>query len=202
MKIVGFAGKGRVGKTTVVLDIVEYVLRNHHNEYTPVLLPFALPLKTAVSLEAGYRNWQHYKNEQPEAYRRACQFEGDLARQTNPDHWVNMWYEDVMSFRDKEDHREALILVDDVRYHNELDIIKKLGGSVYFIAHGRRILEDEDAIWRDHPSEEMANFIEDGLTIDAQLMLYTEFDDIIFNDYWSQEDYLEAVRKRYSQFLK
>jgi len=202
LKLVGFAGKGRVGKTTAALDFCTWLIDN--TLYTPVLLPFAQPLKEAVSAAQGYNTPEEYKNARPDDYRMDCQFEGDRQRQLNASHWVNLWKDDVEAYMHVEyadDNRKYCIVIDDVRYLNEVQSLQDLGGTVVFVSHSSRVIEDHKGAWRNHPSEELANFVEKSLSNQKQMTLECPFNHLVVNDHENADVYREKLRLRYKEFL-
>ena len=200
MKIIGFAGKGRVGKTTTALNFSAWINKEYPDVHVEIL-PFALPLKEDVASAAGYSSWYHYKNEHPKEYRKVCQTRGEEARKANPNHWVDLWSEKLELLRKMEEcgGKERVILVDDVRYENELERIHSLDGKVTFISHGLRKLEDSKAFWRLHPSEVMANNLEKSFS-EAEARQYTLFapiDYLLINDFDTVEEYEESLEDLY-----
>lgn len=196
MKIIGFAGKGRVGKTTTALSLSSWITQNYSDVHVEII-PFALPLKEEVAKMAGYDSWYVYKKEHPEEYRYECQDRGSKARQENENYWVDAWVERVKSSQEAIQGKDIVIIVDDVRYPNELETIKSMGGEVTFICHNGRILEDHWALWRDHESEVMANEVEKNLGENYQSMLWFPMDWLIINDYITLEEFEESLDNLY-----
>lgn len=192
MKIIGFGGQGRVGKTTAAKDLCVWMIRNT-TSLTPILLPLAHPLKEAVAKEAGYENAEAFKEKEPELYRRLCQEIGGAKREEDPDYWVKKWDEARMEYTDNE--KNYVIVVDDVRYPNEVDKVRLLGGLVHFVHPGNRILEDSHGAWREHHSEKLANIC----TQDVSKALDT-FDGLVYND-TDLEDYYELLQMAYTSWL-
>jgi len=169
-----------------------------------VLLPFAQPLKEAVSAAQGYNTPEEYKNARPDDYRMDCQFEGDRQRQLNASHWVNLWKDDVEAYMHVEyadDNRKYCIVIDDVRYLNEVQSLQDLGGTVVFVSHSSRVIEDHKGAWRNHPSEELANFVEKSLSNQKQMTLECPFNHLVVNDHENADVYREKLRLRYKEFL-
>ena len=154
-----FSGKARVGKTHAANLIAELAFADG---LRPVFLPFAKPIKDKAKSE-GYT-----KEDNPQEYRAYCQHMGETCRAEDPDHWVNLWKEELEKIQDKEldflrndtKHWEHLIIVDDCRYLNEIAMCKELDAHLCFISHGPRMLEDHYGDWREHESEEWANEVE------------------------------------------
>jgi hypothetical protein len=147
--------------------------------YRPMLLSFAGPLKRqAQSLGLS-------KKDNPDGYREYCQRIGAEARDNNPNHWVDLFEEDVeelyieeeISCANNDKYWEYCIIVDDCRYLNEVKVGIDLGGFMVFLSSGDRELENMDAEWRTHHTEDLAKAIDCG---DVELMSY--FDSMILND--------------------
>lgn len=83
-------------------------------------------------------------------------------RDANPDHWLELWHSMLLDkmMDELESSCEYVVIVDDVRYENELTLINNLSNSkTIFVSEGTRsgTLEDEYASWRNHHSEYLAN---------------------------------------------
>ena len=88
---------------------------------------------------------------------------------TGPDYWVRRAAGLLAKEADKERHeyeqmdkfdfsgefKEHVIIFDDMRYPNEVELIVNLGGTTVFI-DGMARLPDIDAEWRRHESEQLA----------------------------------------------
>lgn len=109
--IVGITGKMGSGKSTVAAMIIE----NSTNR-TWKIVPFAAPLK---SLAKEYFMWDGIKDERG---RLLLQELGATARHYVPSFWVHKWYESIKK------HKH--VIVDDLRYDNEAQAIKDLGGCI------------------------------------------------------------------------
>jgi len=159
MIIVLIGGKARVGKTTLANIIAEYCVNNN---LTPRMVPFAYGIKKAAELKGLT------KTANPKEYRDFCQTLGESMRIKNPDHWVDEWRlkiaeiekEEQVEMQNNNSYKERIVIVDDCRYMNEVAIGRKLGANCIFVKQGKRIIEDDSASWREHPSEELANRIE------------------------------------------
>lgn len=156
------AGQARVGKTTAANYIAGLAKKQ---EYKPIILPFAQAIKDEAAA-AGLT-----KENNPEEYRRFCQSIGEGRRKENPDYWVNTFKEKWLELFKKDNEaaqsadklwKEMVVIVDDCRYLNELNFGKSINAKTIFISRGSRILEDQNAEWRNHESEMMANRYEAG----------------------------------------
>ena len=72
-----------------------------------------------------------------------------------------------------------LVLVDDVRYSNEVEILRKYQGVVAYVKHGDRDIEDPNGEWRQHESEQIANELE---TLDDQMIKDRGYHYVLHND--------------------
>jgi hypothetical protein len=109
-------------------------------------------------------------------YRKGAQFIGTevfrnpdfLPGQTGPDYWCNLLSERLQALAADEDarltltengplFRETLVLVDDVRFPNEVDTLRRWGARLIFIDAYRRLQSRMGEAWRRHESEKMAN---------------------------------------------
>jgi adenylate kinase len=174
-------GKGRVGKTTVANIIAEFALENN---LTPKIVPFAHGIKEAAKAKGLT------KDSNPAEYRNFCQTLGESMRVKNPDHWVNEWKKRVKEIEKEETNdlllnaefwKERIIIVDDCRYVNEVAAARDLNAVSIFVKQGKRRIIDEDAEWRMHPSEELANHIEAGNKDYLEMFKYTVTNDSTLN---------------------
>ena len=170
MIVIGFAGPGRVGKSSITTPLKNIALAHGWN---PSVISFATPIKEraeAMGLS---------KEKNPEKYRAFCQNLGAKARKKNPKHWIEEWFVsfDKLKELEKESNEPYIVFVDDCRYENELETIRALGGRVYFIHPGDRELVEASFPWRVHESEELANH-----TIGDWDKFKDLYDGIIYND--------------------
>lgn len=197
MKLIGFAGQGRVGKTTVANDLCKWIIRET-THLTPLLMPFAGPLKKEVALAYGYTSPEEFKTDLPVTYREECQRIGNGRRQEDSNYWVNKWKEAV-NFKVPEEiqtqEHDYVVVVDDVRYQNEVDIVHSMGGTVHFITSGKRPLDDATAMWRNHESEALANNSNLDYKMAAEI-----FDGFVYNDE-TEQDLLKMLKKAYPSWL-
>jgi hypothetical protein len=177
MIIIGLSGKARTGKSRLCRELYDAAEKLGWDVFVK---PFAGPLKKYVSEDLGYT-----KDTDPQKYREHCQRIGAEKRAEDNDHWVSLWYKDML-----EEHldemkygsRPALYLVDDVRYTNEIKILKspKVNASLLFVKHGSRSIEDPTGDWRNHESEKIANKLE---TEDNQVIKEVYgYDFVVHND--------------------
>jgi len=152
-------GRARVGKTTIAKMIAEFA---YHLGFKPIFLPFAGPIKEEAK-EKGYS-----KDKNSIEYRDYCQKMGAALRADDSDYWVNKWASQVQEIikleaediERGEKYWERVILVDDCRYLNEVAKGRDYDSIQIFISNGEREIDDQEADWRFHESEKMANNIE------------------------------------------
>lgn len=161
MKLIQIGGIARTGKSVLGRIIADKLFELN---YVPILLPFAKALKDeAASL--GFS-----KEGAPLKYRKFCQTHGATARKKNPDHWVEKTLESIKYYLTKEDQPfssgqkyEFILIQDDLRYMNEVAMGIGLNSWRIFLSSGNREVEDIDAPWRKHESEELS------ITLDEQV---------------------------------
>ena len=116
-RLLGICGYARVGKTTTAVEVLNLIGASNRGE----VLPFAAPVKD-IAFQMG---WDGQKDERG---RRLLQMIGtEIGRAYDPDIWVDKWTAKVLARW--LDH-VPLIIADDVRFQNEVDRIRKLGGKV------------------------------------------------------------------------
>ena len=188
MRLIAFAGPARSGKTTVADLVAEHAIEAG---YQVIREAFAGPLKRAAErVGAG-------KGDDPDRYRSLCQRWGAEKREKEPGFWVRRMKSRLSrtNQEEKQDYgnislpqsysfwKETLVIVDDVRYQNEVELVQELGGVVVFIDPGRRLDLTEE--FRQHESEQMANDFLNG-KLSPRL-----FDDLLVNG----RDDLEALKE-------
>lgn len=167
MIIIAFAGLARGGKTTAANAVHRFCTEH---DMDPVICSFAAPMKKAAE-RLGID-----KERNPTLYRTTLQRWGETRRdpkfrpgRSGPDYWVNRIIQDLFKMqKDERAHhalldelgllehfKEKVVIFDDMRYLNELNIIKLIGGTTIFVDGAKR-LTDVTASWRLHESEEMA----------------------------------------------
>jgi hypothetical protein len=182
LQIVAFGGLAKAGKTTAVNTIAKWCVENG---FTPQRLSFAGPLKKAAAAIGAIKGSDH-----DDLYRAFCQMVGKKMRDpewvpgiTGPDYWVRLMIRSVrQAMNDEGAHlhdiaarqlrgetesafHETAILIDDVRFENEVETVKTLGGKMVFVDAAQR-LDDLDAPWRQHPSEHLARDYTAGILAD------------------------------------
>ena len=182
MRIIAFAGLARSGKTTAA-RILDRWCRQHH--MIPVQCSFAGPMKKAAE-RIGLS-----KDSNPAKYRRIMQSWGERKRdpahqpgRSGPDYWVNKARKMIVKEAEKErevyrnlaenglenDFRETVLIFDDMRYINELNMVTALDGISVFVDGATR-LKDLSASWRAHESEALATLVTAGV-IESEIFDY------------------------------
>jgi hypothetical protein len=149
MRIVGFTGKAKVGKTTLANRII-----NYSKDKNVVILPFSQPLKTEVAemlartcseSETASCVWtrsRYFKetyssileelndSDKKERYRVLLQWWGTDFRRNlfGFDYWVNKWIKTVLNLKDVD-----IVIADDVRFDNEAEAIYNLNGTNHLV---------------------------------------------------------------------
>lgn len=126
MQIVGFAGKAGSGKST----LSKYLAENHHF----IELSFAGPLKAMMAQVGLPEPKDRAAKEQPVegfnfTWREAAQRLGtEWGRSLDPDIWVKIMENVIHRFSD-----DVRIVFADVRFDNEAEMIRRLGGKVLHV---------------------------------------------------------------------
>ena len=136
IRVIGICGAARAGKTTFADYMYEWLQARHMK---PRMRPFAGPVK----MIAGTMGWNGVKDDKG---RRLLQLLGtECGRECiGPDVWVDIWIHNIQVFVNTTDH--YTIIADDVRFPNEAEAIRKLGGTIFRVT--RPGCEPSD-----HPSE-------------------------------------------------
>jgi hypothetical protein len=162
MRLIAFAGPARAGKSACATILEE----NAKQKYRVVRESFAKPMREAWERLAVYltnKTGELVSREtRPNLYRETMQRWGEKRRKRDQDHWVNrlterLFVEKVIEkaqYEREPDFQETLVIIDDMRYENELCLISSLGGVSVFVDPGNRIQLDQE--FRKHESEAMA----------------------------------------------
>jgi len=162
--MIGLLGRKHVGKDTVA-DYLVY-------KYKYQQLSFARPLKEGVKILFGFSSAQIYGDGRDiidQRYhltpREILHFMGTevIRRKFGEDFWIRQAINDALPRK---------IIISDVRFQNEVDIIKKMGGIV--------IKLDREGLERDSSED--------------QIDLVCEYDHLIKNNHSVQELYSELDR--------
>jgi hypothetical protein len=188
MQIIMLSGKARVGKTWLAKEIADY---SFEQGQIPVLLSLADGIKDEAQ-KLGLT-----KEEQPKEYRKFCQTFGIEKRNQDRDYWVKVLKDKINHYRalevkameENNIHWERVVIVDDIRFMNEVALGRELGATQIFISSGRRTLIDSDAEWRNHESEMLANNVE------ADEKNYDEVFEYFLVNEGTEKDLLDSLGK-------
>lgn len=138
MHIVGFTGQAGAGKTTAARYVTQHA---HMERMRGRVVAFADPLKALCGQmfpwlpTDAFRGAQEDKERPLELYpewtgRRLMQYLGtDVFRQIDPDFWVKHFLRTVREL--EADRYVDVLVVDDVRFPDELAALRGIGGRVY-----------------------------------------------------------------------
>lgn len=173
MQIIAMAGLAQCGKTTLANKIAQVA---YESGMLPKMMSFAGSLKRAAK-EIGAD-----KTLRPQLYRKFCQQVGGLLRDpeyvkgvTGPDYWVNLTMTEIKAYAAEETKRleasnnpdfaagrlpaqpfrETVLIFDDVRFQNELDMLKKVGAVTIYVDRETE-LPEPNADFRKDVSEKLA----------------------------------------------
>ena len=204
MRIIGFAGLARAGKTTAKQVTAQLIIDEHSELFFPASLSFADPIRDGLA-EFGVT-----KEGTPELYRGAAQEIGAWFRdpesvpgKTGQGYWKSQAVIELMKVQqiEKAEYqlcedaeqdevwREYVVIMDDVRYPNEVEMIQSYGGSVIFIDASRRL--DLDSEIYQHESEELAMAFTLGMPMGCE-----------FNDQISNNEDAEGYPRRIREVVK
>lgn len=164
MRIIAFTGKKGNGKSTASRK-VEDMLMADGQEVVRVNFKDALVSTMREKLGGTLgemaillnSNVDRLFDEKPPMMRKLMQNIGtDIYRSIDSDYWVKQWKQKVESLGD------VVVIVDDVRFQNEFDAIKSLGGTVT-----RIVATNKENPVDEHPSEKEQDGFECDFTFVA-----------------------------------
>lgn len=149
MKVIGISGIKQSGKSEVAAKIIEL----NENNYEIVKLHFALPIKNILayfvrevtdctkeqSLE--YFNNPNLKEQEileigvtPRYL--MTMFGTDFIRKLKDNLWINATNNQIKKLVELEkiSNRKFMVIIDDIRFENELNFVRQIGGQVIFVA--------------------------------------------------------------------
>jgi energy-coupling factor transporter ATP-binding protein EcfA2 len=152
--IIGLVGPKGSGKSTVAKAICHMAGKAYHGGPRGIIVSFADPLRDMVKAGLGI-NYENMTNpdmkELPiDDYGKSARFilqtlGTEWGRKTiHPDIWANAWKRKVLKEASTSD---AVIVSDDVRFQNEADIIRGMGGKLI------RVYRDGMEFTGEHASE-------------------------------------------------
>lgn len=115
--VYAFSGCARVGKTTAAKYMQNKIALTGVSTH---VLSFADPIKNAIR-EIGVTKETH-----PGLYRKLAQFIGtDAVRTEYPDWWVDHMFNRIQTIQHESDGYPTTIIIDDVRFPNEMNLVKR-----------------------------------------------------------------------------
>lgn len=162
MQIFAFLGPARCGKTTASTFLeAEAKERGYYTER----LSFAGPIKDGCERVGVTKENNHLE------YRELAQRWGKGRRDRNPLHYIQKLCRSVKRIKRLEDSDydlldgqnnldvwdETVVIIDDVRYQNEVQALADLGAEIIFVHPGLDGRIDYSEEWRQHESEALAN---------------------------------------------
>lgn len=154
-QVIGVMGLARAGKTTFAEQLSKWIVQE--TDMHPAVRSVAGPLKQGVS-SMGVSKENH-----PKLYRHICQYIGELVRNpktlpgaTGPDWWLNLLREEVtyLTAHETNNNKEMVIIIDDIRYQNEVDFVRECNGKLVYIDPVNRVILDNPMY--NHESEQLA----------------------------------------------
>lgn len=139
MILLGIVGKKGAGKDTVA----DHLVTRHGYEKRA----FAAPIKEVCAIlfqipPGSFEDFYEKERVVPRhglSPRQMMQKLGTMFREHAPDFWLRhflTWYDSVSS------RRQSRVVVTDIRYQNELDLIKDLGGTILRVVRPEMICVD------------------------------------------------------------
>lgn len=180
--LIGFIGKMGSGKSTACDYLVEnYGYRKINfkdalDDELVELFPNVISAVSGLSPEEAVKT----KPTSPVMRELKQKFGTEVRRNQDPDYWVKKWIETYTKTFNTN------VCVDDVRFLNEIDAIKKLGGVIV------RIIRSDITDTSNHPSETALDDYEPDFSIVAEkgdlTMLNMSLDNIVEDDLGREED--------------
>lgn len=141
--LIGLSGKKQHGKNTCAKIIEEICAK----KYITKQLAFADSLKEEVARAVGYN--VSYIEQHKSDFRTILQWWGTEFRRKHCQN-DNYWCEELLSKLWKMDSKVTLVVITDVRFKNEYELIRKLGGHLW------RVVRPEISLNKDTHSSETA----------------------------------------------
>lgn len=147
MQIIAFTGKKGHGKSTACNKLKEIygdrIIRLNFKD--GLIDEMKSKLSPVLNDLSNYydKSTEELFEEKPPVMRRLMQFIGtEVYREMDEDYWVSKWRVQASHY----DETNRIIVVDDVRFKNEFEVIKKFGGDVYkVVALNKEISTDQHA---------------------------------------------------------
>lgn len=163
MQIFAFVGPARAGKTTASNYLEEEC---KERGYYTQRLSFAGPIKEGCARLGITKEKDH------DEYRELAQRWGKGRRERNPNHYIRKMGRALQrcALVEKSDYAlldkqrnlccwsETVVIIDDVRYENEVAALHELGAHIVLVHPGESRIDFSEE-WRQHESESLANKI-------------------------------------------
>lgn len=154
MKIIGFTAKKQTGKTTAVKYLLKKYPHAYHVNFKDALIEELIQYCPELLTEIGriYDNspatydgtpWttERLFTEKPPLIRSLMRDWGTVFRRSEaPNYWIHKWVRKMAQI--EKDTPDAMVFVDDVRFLNEAQAVKDLGGVLIRIESDRVITKD------------------------------------------------------------
>lgn len=153
--VIGFTGLARSGKTTAA-RIFKDVLYENLEESLPTRDLYIEIMSFAGPIKDGLQTMGITKDKNHDLYRFIAQTIGGKCREVKDEWWADV-LQDKISERFSGNHlNPGIVLIDDVRYLNEVSMIQQLGGYLFHIDASSRITGWQDSPMYQHESETLA----------------------------------------------
>jgi len=180
-RIIAFCGHARAGKTTAAKVVAR---RTYESGFVPRQSGFADPIRAAIH-NLGVRREQDM-----DLYRLLGQTLGSLLRDpesrpgvTGPDYWVRRMDEYYRELQEEDENFR--LVIDDVRFPNEVKWVGDNQGLLVYVDSARRLGLVERSGWRKDVSEDMAWDYDSGKSL--------EYPNLIITNNGTQHEFEEKV---------
>lgn len=153
MRVIGLLGLATAGKTTLAEMMAKRIFDDGYG--VPSLLSFAGPLKNASAMIGAS------KERKPHLYRKLCQQIGSALRDpeyligyTGLNYFIDLMRERMMEL-DDDISTERFVIIDDVRFMNEVELVRELGGQLIYCDASKRGVIGDGELYK-HESEQLA----------------------------------------------
>jgi hypothetical protein len=154
--VIAFSGCARVGKTTAA-ELTEQYFRDNFPNYNVKRMSFGGPLKDGLAMMGVT------KTEYPSLYRTLAQTVGTNHLRVQD----NNWWTNLLAKKIDDDFKENMMpsvyVIDDVRFPNEIELVKSyLHGYNVFVYGGKHRIDLTLDVYK-HESEHMGVFFEKSI---------------------------------------
>lgn len=186
MNLLAITGKKQSGKDEVIR-----ILRNHIGGARPIIrLAFADPLKLEVASALHIKISDIEDNKV--LFRPLLQWWGtDWRRRNKDDYWIEKWLYAIKQTSNELKEKNPLIICPDVRFINEANTIKYVGGKLWkvirYSGDGNPLVMDESDVTRAHISETELDLIAASTIINNTTMKAFESEVIMAYESWMKK---------------